>query len=1496
MNRRWSDTCLKPSPLVALVVLLLGFLPPVGLAALSEAGEPLPSLESVVPDPDSSLRELYAIEIEFSEPVQGVDASDLLISGSPATNVFQVELQRYLFSFPQPTDGLVTVSWAREHGIADTGGVRAFAGDTWSYTLASLTPPTGVSITEFMVTNSLTLADEDGEHPAWIELFNASTTTANLKGWFLTGDRDQLTRWRFPNVSILPGDYLLVWASGKDRTNIFGPLHTNFRPLANGGYLALVNSSTNIVSDFNPGYPPQAPDISYGRAPGAPHALGYFTQPTPGKGNSSRGAGFTSPVSFSRASCTFTQAFQLTLTTSDPNAQVRYTLDGKMPTTASALYTEPLDIIATTQVRARAFRDGLLPGPPCTEAYLQLSAPVLAFRSDLPVILLHTLGKGSPNATTLTPVRISVHEPFLGRSSLDHPATLSLNGGIKLRGSSTQGLAKSSYALELWDEFGQDDDHSLLGLPEDSDWVLYAPNIYEPVMIHNPFVHQLSREMGRYSPRTRFVEVYLVRNGQVTTAAYNGIYVLEEKIKIGKNRVAIDRLQPEDLSQPAVTGGYLLKIDRLDPGDGGISAGGTTLAYVDPKEREAELPQRAPQLNYLRGYFNSFSAALSGSTWKDPTRGYAAYIDVDAWIDFHTLEVLSGNVDTLVLSTYFHKPRNGKIVFGPHWDFDRALGSTDGRDANARVWSTGPFFSATWWNRLFTDPDFWQRWVDRWQQLRQSTFSESHLYGLIDQLASEVRQAQPRETAKWRTALRGGSFQSEVNLMKKWVSNRVDFIDRQLTQPPQLSSTNGILQPSYLISLTKPTNATVYFTLDGSDPRAPGGALSSAARVYSNPFMVITNARVVARARDLTKKQSGGPPVSTPWSRSVAATYLLKPAQVVLTEVMFHPAPPTAGTNAVDDFQYLELKNAGSEAVNLVGYSLTNCVAFAFTTATPVTTLQPGERLLVVNNLAAFRLRYPLAKGIAGEFVGNLNHAVNRVTLLGPLREIVFDVVLEDSWAPLADGFGFSVVLADETTPPDRLGDPTRWRVSTELGGSPGVVDPAPLEIPRVLINEVVSNPSNGKQDAVELFNPGPSTADISGWWLSDDLRTPRKYRLQAGTILPAGQFLVVLGTALNSGANPFGLSAQGDEIYLFSADVTGALTGWVHGFSFGPQDSGTSFVRWVTSDGLEHLTSCVAPTLGLTNGPPAPSPLVFSEILYAPPLVDPWMPSVAQFIELKDTTRGLGRLALYEPGNPTNTWHLRGDVDFDFPAGFVMPVGGRVVLVGFDPLHDADALTLFRAWYRLDPGVVLLGPWRGTLKQTGSELRLCKPLPAPSDPQKSSHMVVTQLRWATNAPWPADVSGTGMSMEPSSLMTFQNEPALWQSAVPTPGDADTDRDGLPNLWEAANGLSFLSAIGNHGADGDADQDGFSNLQEFLMATSPVDSASFPRLQVSNGTSVQVSFQGGPNRLYQLLGTDRITNSTWQVLQRFATPPEGAWLWLDERPTNAARFYRLEAP
>ncbi len=736
---------------------------------------------------------------------------------------------------------------------------------------------TSAFISEVLAVNPRGLKDEDGDRPGWIEIHNGGQSKLSLAGWFLTDSPENPTKWRFPNVEISPDKDLLVFVSGKNRTNNLTPLHANFRLESRWGYLALFGRRTNLVSALRPSQPLPNEGVAIGRVRGEPALVGPMLRPTPGRHNSSSGPGFASEVGFSKPGGNFVDPLTVELYGGATNVVIRYTLDGTLPHSRSPVYLGPLAVTNSVIVRARAYQDGLLPGPPRGEAYLHVSTNAVGFSSSLPVLVMETFGKDTLVSAQRSFVHLSLHEPVGGRTSLTNAPTLAARAGLRVRGSTSASMPQQSFAVSFLDEFNEEISVPLLGLPAESDWTLYAPNWFDPVMIHNPFVHQLSRDMGRYSPRTRFVEVFLVRSaGAVRDVHYHGVYVLQEKIKIAKHRVAIDKAGADDLKPPDITGGYLLKFDRLGPGEEGLNVAGVGMVFVEPKEGLMTLPQRAPQMKYLRSFFDDFDSALHGPNWRDPRKGYPAFLDVEAAIDFHVLEVLSGNVDAMLLSTHFYKPRNGKITFGPHWDFDRALGSTDGRDENPRYWNTGPFFSGAWWPRLFSDPDFWQRWVDRWQELRQSHFSTTNLHGLVDRLCAELKEAQPRQYKRWDMQPRGGSYQGEISLMKKWLSNRVDFIDGQLTQPPRFNREGGRVAPGFLLTLSLPTNstnATVYYTLDGSDPRLSQGAVSSNALAYVEPIALRSNCVITARAWNPKQRQTDGPPVSTPWSGRVTAKF-----------------------------------------------------------------------------------------------------------------------------------------------------------------------------------------------------------------------------------------------------------------------------------------------------------------------------------------------------------------------------------------------------------------------------------------------------------------------------------------------------------------------------------------------------------------------------------------------------------------------------------------------
>jgi len=126
-------------------------------------------------------------------------------------------------------------------------------------------PASDLVISEFMAVNSTTLLDSFNDTPDWIEIHHQGVGRIDLEGYFLTDDRSELNKWRFPAVSIEGGEYLLVFASGRDRTNPLEDLHTNFRLSATSEYVAIVEPDGETVAfEYAPDYPRQRPDISYG--------------------------------------------------------------------------------------------------------------------------------------------------------------------------------------------------------------------------------------------------------------------------------------------------------------------------------------------------------------------------------------------------------------------------------------------------------------------------------------------------------------------------------------------------------------------------------------------------------------------------------------------------------------------------------------------------------------------------------------------------------------------------------------------------------------------------------------------------------------------------------------------------------------------------------------------------------------------------------------------------------------------------------------------------------------------------------------------------------------------------------------------------------------------------------------------------------------------------------------------------------------------------------
>ena len=949
---------------------------------------------------------------------------------------------------------------------------------------------TTLRISEFQALNDSGITDEDNSLQGWIEIRNTSLTAkVTMTNLRLT---DGVNAWSFPAVEIPPRDYMLVWASGKDRKVVTAPLHTSFTIPPAGGTLSLTNAAgTTTLASLT--YPEQAPDVSWGRDEADPAAAatltGVYTVPTPGDPNNYLGAGVAGAVTISEPSRAYTGTLSVTLAQAAPEADavIRYTLDGTLPGAASPVYTEgaPLTVSTTQQVRARVFRPNFLPGATEARCYLNLLANAASFSSSMPLMALTNFVKGAPPTDTDQPAYLWVWEPggVDNRSRFTDAPTLVSRVVIDIRGSSTSGNAKYNLNLETRGDFNDEErDVNLLGMPAHSDWVMHAPFDFDRSLLHNPFIYALSNNIGRYAVRTRMAEVFVDVTASGLSFAgnasgdYFGVYNVMEKIRRGKDRVNIKKLDPYDNNEVSKTGGFIWKVDRLDPGDSGFSAAGQTMAYYYPKEIDVKTPQRDPQEKALTAYINSFGTALNGANYTNPETGYAKWLDVPAALDHHLLNVWSFNVDGLRLSGYWHKERGGKMVAGPIWDFDRALSSTDGRDANPATWqSTVPdfgtdFFNYTWWNRLFRDANFYQKYIDRWQSLRRALFSPAAINSLLDNLNSQISaEAVARDVTRWGKTKRNwtspfgaGNFTgqtAEVQRIKDYLQQRANFMDSQWLPTVTASPASGRVAAGTQVTLSGPANATIYYTLDGTDPRPFGGTSPVAGyRVYTGPFTINATTRIIARANNpafTARTGANNPPLISKWGGPADVRYSLDPVpaagQVIITEINYNPVNPTAAELAVNpvweakDFEFLELRNVSAVTVDLGGSELSSGVLFPFT-GTAAVSLAPGQFVVIASNPAAFAARYGAAVTPLGPWSGDLSNGGETVTLSAPNGGgVIASVSYDDDWVPTSDGGGATLALKDAAAP--SFNTAAAW-VAGAAGGSPGAWDAAAVASP----------------------------------------------------------------------------------------------------------------------------------------------------------------------------------------------------------------------------------------------------------------------------------------------------------------------------------------------------------------------------------------------------------------------------------------------------------------
>ena len=1146
----------------------------------------------------------------------------------------------------------------------------------------------------------------------------------------------------------------------------------------------------------------------------------YFATSSPGTFNSTNIYRKVGDTHFSHDRGFYETNFNVTLTCLTPGANIRYTLDGTLPTLSNGTpYSTPILITKTSTVRAAAFKTGLTSSDVDTHTYLFVSdvitqsptgaapgagwpAPrtsggqIYDYGMD-PDIVNNAAWKNEIKEDLKSIPTFSVvmnlkdlFDPSTGIYAVpsgdtidwERPCSLELiqpdgskgfheNCGIRVRGGFSRSTDNPKHAFRFFfrSEYGNAPlkypvfgskganvfDKFDLRTTQNYSWAFQG----DPgsIFLRDQFSRDTQLAMGNLGERGDWFHLYL--NG-----VYWGLYNTDERAEASFGETYLGGVQDDyDTIKVGPDQGYTI-----------YATDGNTDAWN--RLWQAAVTGFSSDAAYYK------IQGLNPDGTSNPA--FENLLDVPNLIDYMLVIIYGGNLDAPISNFLGNSSPNNWFGIrdrtGAHGGFRFMSHDAEHTLLNVNEDRSGPFsagdptqgsdFSKSnpqyLYTRLWANAEFRILCADRIQKhfFNGGALTVSNAQLRLDTRTNEIFRALVPESARWGDAKRGSGtpitrddwLSAYNNVRNSYLPARGTIVLSQLKgdgvfpnlRAPTFSQFGGLVPFGYNLTLANGNaTGTIYYTLDGTDPRLRGGGINPTAAVYSLPIVLNTARTVRARIKD-----------GTAWSAIVETTFY--PLQsfdgLAISEIMYNP--PGTALVLGDEFEFIELKNTTANSIDLSGLTFSDGVSFSFPNGTA---LGAGKFFVMVRNPAAFATRYP-GVTVGGTFTGKLDNAGEQIRLKHTLGGTVFTVTYGDKapWPVAPDGYGFSLVPISPN-PTNNSDEGTNWRASAQVYGSPGADDPEP-NIPHVLINEILAHTDLPEVDAIELYNPTASPANIGGWLISDDVGNLTKFRIPANTTLPAGGYKIFDETAFNAdltSSNSFRLSSIGDEVYLVSADAKTNLSGYSHGVVFPATQNGVSIGRYINSQGEEHFPMQISKTFGAVNSGPRIGPVVINEIQYNPPL------GFDEFIELRNIAST--NVTLFDPAASTNTWKISG-LGYTFPQNVTLPAGGYLILSPIDP-------SAFRSKYGVPAAAQIFGPYLGSLQDSGERLELLRP--DPPNTNLVPYLIVDAVRYNDKAPWPVVADGSGPSLQRLISNAYGDDPINWFVSGITPGKAN-----LPNV------------------------------------------------------------------------------------------------------------------
>ena len=614
-----------------------------------------------------------------------------------------------------------------------------------------------------------------------LRLLNTGTDPHSLEGWSLSDSADVPGKWEFPAVTMQPGSFLVVFASGKDRHDPAAELHTNFKLEKEGEYLALYDNANprQRVCGFLPEFPPQACGYSYGRA-GEAEDYQYLYPPTPGRGNTSSEVfqGIVPVPDFSIGQRFISSATTVSLASSIPGVTITYTLDGTVPTLANGTpYTTPISLTQTRIIRARSFLDGWIPSEVFTQSFLYTTStyirtlPALSIVGDEQGSLYEPDGVMAIVGGTYNDVWQAVsptdyNNPLQRGNAYERPISAGLidpkggegfsaECGIRVAGSDfarqryrradrwLEWQEKFSFRLYFRGEYGLGElEYPLIPLSGresfDCLWIRAGHNDHRNPFIRDELTRRLFHDCGHEEPLGTFANLFI--NG-----VFKGYYNLVERLDEDFFRFHYDSDSEWDI----------VHIGELQSGTLDVWNTMVTFAAGNSMANYANYQKMGSMLD-LTNFVDYLVVNFYANTWDWPQNNWVA-----------ARERVEGGLFKFYI-----------------WDAEGAFGN--GNAVNYNIFSQlagGGSTIADLYNPLLSSPEFRLLFADRVQKhlFTNGAMTDDHVRARFDQLRETIQ--------KMVYYMYGDTFDSTIRTT--WIPQRRSIYLQQLPECGTLAFPSG---------------------------------------------------------------------------------------------------------------------------------------------------------------------------------------------------------------------------------------------------------------------------------------------------------------------------------------------------------------------------------------------------------------------------------------------------------------------------------------------------------------------------------------------------------------------------------------------------------------------------------------------------------------------------------------------------------------------------------